>query len=132
MTYYVAWYKRCIGQLDLFLVWTKLENTKRSGRHIKGCIERIKLCCANHKSISRWSLKKRKVLKEKYIRKYIKVKRKGKEIVMRQKRASRDIRDMLLQSKPIKLGNRYYFITHCNTIPINHLLCVGSIYKLGV
>lgn len=37
------------------------------------------------------------------------------------KRASRDISDILLQRKPIKLGNRYYFITHCNAILITHL-----------
>lgn len=55
--------KRYIGQLDLFLVWIKLKNTKRSGRHIRGHIERIKLCGADHRSISRWSLKKAESIK---------------------------------------------------------------------
>lgn len=105
MTYYVAWYKKIYRPIRLTLSLDQIKNMKRGGRHIKGHIERIKLCGADHRSISRWSLKKQKVLKEKYIRNLIKVKRKRKKFVMRQKRASRVISDISLQSKPIKLGN---------------------------
>lgn len=34
-----------------FLVWAKLGNVERNGRHIKGHIERIKLCGSGHKSV---------------------------------------------------------------------------------